>query len=170
MAKARGFSETLVTIMPKYFALSLFLFLSSAMAADFTVIDLDGHSQSLVAYRGKWIVVNFWATWCPSCAGEIPDLNTFHRIHHAKDAVVLGLNFDDEVSDAELKDFIRIHSIAYPMARATAAAVRALGAVTGLPTSYLVDPTGKVTARQLGPVTRIELEDFIRHHPIVYRE
>ncbi|CAK0744291.1 cytochrome c biogenesis protein CcmG, thiol:disulfide interchange protein DsbE [Gammaproteobacteria bacterium] len=156
--------------MPSQFILSLFLFLSSAMATDFSVVDLDGHSQSLAAYRGKWVVVNFWATWCPSCCGEIPDLNTFHRNHHTQDAVVLGLAFDDDTSDAELRNFVRIHSMVYPIARATTTVAHALGAVTGLPTTYLVDPTGKVVARQLGPIAQTDIEDFIRLHPVAHQK
>ena len=57
--------------------------------------DLSGKMRSLEDYRGKWVIVNYWATWCPPCQEEIPDLVDFHDSHKDTDAVVLGVNFED---------------------------------------------------------------------------
>ena len=137
-----------------------------AVAADFTAKDMDGGRQSLSAYHGKWVVLDFWATWCPYCVEEIPELNAFYRAHHEKDAVVLGLSVDenDELKDEELKDFVQMNDIAYPVVRATPAILQAIGPVRGLPTLYLVDPAGNIVARQVGPLTRADLEQFLRRH------
>ncbi len=154
--------------MSKRLALGLLFLLVSATvaAADFSTKDLEGHPLSLADYRGKWVVINFWATWCPYCVDEISDLSAFYRAHNAKDATVLGLSVDDadEISDAELRDFVHTNNITYPIIRATQTIVRAIGPIKGLPTTYLVDPNGKVVARQLGPMTGADLEQFIRDH------
>ncbi len=153
--------------MPRSVIALLLLFsAAAALAADFSAKDLDGRSHSLAGYHGKWVVLNFWATWCPYCAAEIPDLNAFYRAHKGKDATVLGLNVEDvdALSDDELVDFVHTNAIAYPVVRTTSAMVRAIGPVRGLPTTYLLNPDGKIVARQAGPMTSADLERFISTH------
>lgn len=161
------FTSGKITSHRRIIAIILFLFLSSATAIDFVVKDLEDHAWSLADYRGKWVVINFWATWCSSCRAEIQDLNAFYLDHqHQGDVMVVGFNIFDSASDVALKKFIRGYEIAYPIARATSSVVRALGPVRVLPTTYLVDPTGKVMARQVGSVTRASIENFIRHRNV----
>ncbi|MBI5041729.1 MAG: TlpA family protein disulfide reductase, partial [Gammaproteobacteria bacterium] len=61
-----------------------------AEPVDFSLPDVQGKQRNLSEFRGQWVVVNFWATWCPPCLEEIPDLVLFHERHQAKDAMVLG--------------------------------------------------------------------------------
>lgn len=65
-----------------------------AHAIDYSLPDLDGRIQSLSQYRGKWVVVNFWATWCGTCRKEFPDLVALHEKYRDKDIVVVGINFE----------------------------------------------------------------------------
>ena len=131
-----------------------------AEVADFSLPDLDGKMHSLSDYRGKWVVVNYWATWCPPCLEEIPGLVEFHDSRKDRDAVVLGVNHEE--ADPEwLEEFVESHFITYPILRAEPEPETPLGPVMGLPTTFIVSPQGKLIARQEGAITREALEAYI---------
>ena len=143
-------------------ALFTFIVFSTAFAkeVDFTLPGLDGDQHSLSDYRGKWVVVNYWATWCRPCLEEIPELEIFHNNHHSELAVVLGLNMED-INVGELKKFVEEQFISYPILLVGEKPEQILGSVPGLPTTYLVTPKGEVVARQVGPIDAKSLENFI---------
>jgi peroxiredoxin len=127
---------------------------------DFTLPDLEGKPRTLSEFRGKWVVVNYWATWCPPCREELPELEVFHANHQEKDAVVLGVNLE-KISPERLREFVEEQFISFPVLRGQPRSRTELGVVPGLPTTYLVDPEGRVAARQVGPLTLERLEKFI---------
>jgi len=131
-----------------------------AEVGNFTLPDINGNKVNLSDYRGKWVVVNYWATWCPPCLTEIPELIAFHDDHQKKDAIVLGVAFED-IKLPELKEFVEEYFISYPILVQKPAAKSDLGVITGLPTSFLIGPTGEIVAQQTGPVTAKLIEDFI---------
>ncbi len=138
------------------------LLVASSVAAekvDFTLPDLEGKSVSLSDFRGKWVIVNYWATWCPPCLEEIPDLVALYEANPDK-IVVLGVDYE-EVDLDYLKEFTDSHFMSYPIVRMDPVPVTALGPVLGLPTSYIVSPEGEVVARQEGPVTREAIETYL---------
>ena len=138
------------------------LLAASSVAAekvDFTLPDLEGKSVSLSDFRGKWVIVNYWATWCPPCLEEIPDLVALYEANPDK-VVVLGVDYE-EVDLDYLKEFADSHFMSYPIVRMDPVPVTALGPVLGLPTSYIVSPEGEVVARQEGPVTREAIETYL---------
>ena len=142
----------------------LFLLATSAGFAepvDYSLPDMDGKQQSLADYRGKWVVVNYWATWCPPCQEEMPDLVEFHERHKDKDAVVIGINYED-IGHDQLAAFVESFMITYPIWRSDPVATTPLGAVPGLPTTYIISPDGTPLARQVGPVTVEHLENYIK--------
>ena len=151
----------------RLFLLWLLLLLGLSLAAcaqsesvDFTLPDLEGKPRSLSEFRGKWVVVNYWATWCPPCREEMPELEVFHANHKDEDAVVLGVNMET-ISLARLREFAEEQFISFPILREQPRAHTELGRIPGLPTSYLIDPEGRVAGRQVGPLTLQSLERLI---------
>jgi len=142
--------------------LSALLFTITAVAepVDYSLPDLQGTTHSLADYKGKWVIVNYWATWCPPCQEEIPDLVDFHERHKDKDAVVIGINFED-IGKEQLVAFVESFLISYPVLRSDPLPVTPLGPVPGLPTTYIIAPDGSPVARQVGPVTGQQLDEYI---------
>ena len=134
----------------------------AALAVDMPLTAVDGSQDNLRNYQGKWPVVNYWATWCPPCIVEMPELQSFHDEHASKNAVVLGIN-SEVISRPRLQEFLEDYFITYPNFVSTPAQQSELGLIPGLPTTFLVNPDGKVVARQVGPVTREMIEQFIQN-------
>jgi thiol-disulfide isomerase/thioredoxin len=131
-----------------------------AEPVDFTLNDVSGKPRSLSEFRGKWVIVNYWATWRPPCLDEIPDLIEFHEKHKDTDAVVLGINFE-EVDPGYLQEFVDTHFMTYPVLSMDPEPVTPLGPVMGLPTTYIISPQGDRVARQEGPITGDAIEAFL---------
>jgi thiol-disulfide isomerase/thioredoxin len=131
-----------------------------AEPVDYSLPDVNGKTHSLADYRGKWVIVNYWATWCPPCLEEIPELIDFHERHKDSDAVVLGVNFED-IGVEQLNSFVDSLFISYPILRSEPLPATPLGPIPGLPTTYIIAPDGSPVARQVGPITGEQLEDYI---------
>ncbi|MFZ5620480.1 MAG: TlpA family protein disulfide reductase [Pseudomonadota bacterium] len=129
-------------------------------AVDYELPDLEGRVRSLDEYRGKWVVVNYWATWCGTCLKELPDLIALHENNRGKDIAVIGIDFESIAPDS-LQDFVAGHAIPYPVLRSEPVPVTPLGPVPALPTTYIIDPEGTVVAGEIGIVTRENIEDYI---------
>jgi thiol-disulfide isomerase/thioredoxin len=129
-------------------------------AENFAFKDMQGKEQRLSDYKGKWVLVNFWATWCPPCLEEIPDLVDMHNAHKASDLVVIGVVMSSSLDS--VKSFAEQLDISYPIVIGTSKIVAQIGKVEALPTSYLYDPTGKLVSYQAGIVTREAIENYIR--------
>ena len=138
------------------------LLLTAPLAAepvDFTLDNLDGKPVSLSDFRGKWVIVNYWATWCPPCLDEIPDLVQLYE-DNRDTLVVLGVDFE-EVNTEYLREFVDSHMMSYPVMHMEPLPVTPLGPVQGLPTTYIISPQGELVARQEGQVTREVIEKYI---------
>ena len=119
----------------------------------------DGGHFDLARQRGKWVVVNFWATWCAPCLKEIPDLAEFDA--KRDDVQVIGLAYE-EIERADMQAFLVEHPISYPIAIIDVTAPPAdFGTPPGLPMTVLVAPDGKVAKKFFGPTTSAQLEQLI---------
>lgn len=146
--------------------LAMFMLSATASTSDIEFVDLDGKTVKLADFKGKWVVVNYWATWCPPCRVEMPELGFFYEAHKDKDAIVLGVNY--ETSDvAKVKAFLDEQLIKFPIVRQKGGADgknTPFGPLKGLPTSYMVSPEGKVLAARTGMVDQKMLESFIQKY------
>jgi thiol-disulfide isomerase/thioredoxin len=130
-------------------------------APDKQLSRLDGPGTGDIAdYRGHWVLVNFWASWCAPCRSEAPALESFQREHAAQGFTVLGINLDDNTGDAS--EFVRRYGLTYPQLRDGDGSDRrdAYG-MTGFPESFLVDPSGKLALIRRGAVDESYLTDQV---------
>ena len=125
---------------------------------DFTLQQLHGETVSLSDYRQKFVVLNYWATWCAPCRKEIPDLSSLHESRD--DIVVLGLAFED--TDMETFDeFLEEYHPSYPILLVDVyAPPEPFGAPKALPTTIILGPEGNPVKTFMGPVTREAIESF----------
>jgi thiol-disulfide isomerase/thioredoxin len=143
--------------------LLLALMTSWVQAADFSVTDTNGKTHTLSGYKGKWVLVNYWATWCPPCLEEIPDLIALHE-NKKNNLVVIGVAMDYR-NAKQVTDFAEGLLVDYPIVLGTPEIVRQIGPVQGLPTTYLFNPDGKMVAQQVGLITRESVESYIAGKP-----
>ncbi|MEO8166541.1 MAG: TlpA disulfide reductase family protein [Betaproteobacteria bacterium] len=127
-------------------------------AENFTVTDADGKTHSLEGYRGKWLIVNFWATWCPPCLEEIPDLVAVKEAR--KDVQVIGIAM--EFQDAkQVLQFAEGMFVNYPIVLGNRKISDGIGRVDGLPTTFIYDPQGRLAVRHVGKIARKQIERLI---------
>lgn len=138
-------------------------FFTTVQGADLILPDMDGKDRALSEFHGKWVLVNFWATWCPPCIEEMPELERFHKAHKDSDAVVVGVNMED-IELAELKEFVENMFISYPILLAPPDGTTVLGRIPALPTSLLISPQGKLIDRHIGSVTAEMIDRMIERH------
>ena len=141
-------------------ALLLALTLCSSSAHAFVLQDTEGKTHKLADLRGKWIVVNFWATWCAPCVNEIPDLAAFAK-KHPDNTLVLGVALDyDNVP--KVKAFAKKVGLTYPLVLGEKQSERFFGKPKGLPTTLVYDPAGKQVLNKTGTVTGEQLEELMK--------
>lgn len=121
---------------------------------------VDGGHINIDDHRGRWVLVNYFATWCVPCRQEHPDLVRFHERHQALgDLEVIGVVYSDS-SDA-VREFRRDNGGTWPMAEDPDGKIALDWGVTGVPESFLVTPSGIVVAKLLGGVTDAQLEQLL---------
>ena len=123
------------------------------------VATLDHGDYDVAERRGKWVVVNFWATWCAPCLKEMPELSALDAMNEHVE--VIGLAYED-IDVAAMREFLDSHPVAYPIAIIDVYDPPAdFETPRGLPMTYLLAPDGKVAERFLGPVTAADIERVI---------
>jgi thiol-disulfide isomerase/thioredoxin len=130
------------------------------VAAEFHVDDTNGKTHTLEKYLGKWVLVNFWATWCPPCLEEIPEFSELYQSRKNKDLMVFGIAVDFANPKLVL-EFAERQKMSYPLILGDDDVTAQFGKINVLPTTFLYDPKGKKVLHRIGPLTRAELEKLI---------
>jgi len=115
---------------------------------DFSLHDLSGNNVRLSDFSGKVVLLNFWATWCPPCRAEIPQLESLYKEYKDKGLVVLGVDLQE--APAGVRDFVSKNKMTYPVLLDTSGQIGGSYGVRSIPTTYLVDKQGNVTSGTLG--------------------
>ena len=132
-----------------------------AAAPDFTVTALDGKEIRLSALKGKVVMLDFWATWCPPCKAEIPHFIELQNAYGPKGLEIIGLSVDQEGPEV-VRAFVREHGVNYAMAMAGQDLVQRYGGIRGIPTTFLVDKEGRVAKKLVGYQDKQVFESQIR--------
>jgi thiol-disulfide isomerase/thioredoxin len=131
------------------------------VAPEYRYQTLAGSDISSEALRGKVVLVNFWATWCPPCRVEMPLLQRMAERHREAGLVVVGFSVDVD-PPARVRAFLAERGITYPVAIVGREAERAFGGVRGYPTSFLLDRNGRIRHKALGPLAMASFEPAVR--------
>jgi peroxiredoxin len=126
--------------------------------ADFTLTELSGKSWTLKEQRGKVVLVNFWATWCPPCRKEMPDLETLYRDFKDQNFVILAIS--DEDAD-KVKPFVAKQKVTYPILLDPGRKVHELFEVVGIPKTFIYDRDGKLVAQSIDMRTRKQFLEML---------
>jgi peroxiredoxin len=129
-------------------------------APGFSLKGIDGRTYSLDAYRGKVVVLNFWATWCIPCRAEMPDLEHEARAHRSDPVAVVGVDWKE--SAGPVQEFTRGLGLTYPILLDSDGRAYDAYHVSALPTTFIVDGAGRLVKTRLGIASRDEVEAEIK--------
>ena len=133
---------------------------SVQMVPDFTLAGLDGNPVALSDFRGHYVLLNFWATWCPPCQAELPELQAYYTDYRSKGFVLLGIDVQEDPT--MVSTFLQQRGFDYPVGVDTTGAVHASFGTNSLPLSVLVGPNGELIKMwRPGAITRSMLEQDV---------
>jgi thiol-disulfide isomerase/thioredoxin len=147
----------------RYFFLAVLMSLAISTAAaeqGFVVKDLNGKQHHLSDYKGKWVLVNYWATWCPPCLEEIPDLVSLYDQRKNKDVMVIGVALQYK-SVKSVTDYVDDMLMSYPIVLGDDKVTAQIGPAEVLPTTYIYNPQGQLVKTRRGLITRQYIEKLI---------
>lgn len=126
-------------------------------AANFSLKSADGTSYELSKYKGKVVVVNFWATWCGPCRKEIPDFIEAYKKHRGNGLEIIGISLDQD-GWTKVTPFVKQSKINYPVVLGDQQVVENYGGINAIPTTFIVDRNGNIVDQHTGTMTLKELE------------
>ena len=135
-------------------------FAATAAKPTLKVATLDGKTFDLSTQAGKWVIVNYWATWCSPCLKELPDISAYVSEHKDKVAAI-GLAFEDS-DKADIEKYLKAHPLSYPVAQVDVIEPpKDFDTPKGLPNTYVIAPDGHVAKAFMGPITSSDLDAVI---------
>jgi peroxiredoxin len=133
---------------------------SHLLAPDFTLPTTDGQSLRLSSYRGKVVLLDFWATWCDPCREEIPHFVQLQKNYGDRGLQIIGISMDD--SPEPVRPFYQQLHMNYPVVLGTAKTGELFGGILGLPTAFLIDRNGRIDAKHIGATDAAVFEKEIK--------
>ena len=130
-----------------------------SVAPDFSLMDLNRQPLDLANYRGKVVLLDFWATWCTPCRGEIPHFVEFQDKYRDQGLQVIGISMDD--GPKPVREFYQQFKMNYPVALGNEKVADAYGGVLGLPVTFLIERDGRIAAKYVGEVQMPTLDQGI---------
>lgn len=131
-------------------------------APDFTLKTIDGNEIRLSNLKGKPVLINLWASWCPPCRYEMPDIQAAYEKYKAKELVVLGIDFTAQDDLKDVAAFVKELKLTFPiLLDVTGEVSTGLYGMRGLPTSYFIDPEGVIRRIQIGAMLPDKLEGYL---------
>ena len=134
--------------------------LHAQKAPDFTFKSLDGEEYSLIDFKGKVIVLNFWATWCGPCVHEMPDLEKLYQNYNEKGLQVLGLTLQSKKKQIPGK--IKKTGVTYPILLDAESAVNTYGPFNAVPTTFIINRKGEIVKQIVGARSYKQFENMIK--------
>ncbi|MBI2782251.1 MAG: TlpA family protein disulfide reductase [Chloroflexi bacterium] len=134
-------------------------FVGTSNGKQVRLTDVDGRPVRIEDFRGRPLWINFWATWCPPCQQETPDLRAAYEAHKAEGLVLLAIDIQEPI--ATVRDFYAKYALTYDIGLDPTGAVLATYNVFGLPTHYFVDRSGVIRDRYFGPLTRKQMDEKV---------
>lgn len=125
-------------------------------APEFTLPTLDGETISLSDLRGQAVVLNFWASWCPPCRAEMPDLERLYQTYRTDNLVVIGVNLQE--SPVTVRSFVEREGLGFPIVLDRDGSVTNLYRIIPLPTTFFIDPDGIITAKYEGRLSARDMD------------
>ena len=122
-------------------------------APDFALKSFDGKTVKLSDYKGKVVIIDFWATWCPPCRKGIPDLISIQN-EYKNDVVIIGISLDSEKTLKDVPGFVKSYGINYPIVYGNEKVVTDYGGIQGIPTAFVVDKKGNIVDKHVGLVPK----------------
>jgi len=129
-------------------------------APDFTLTDISGHPLQLADYKGKVVLLDFWATWCAPCRSEIPKFVEWQKQYGPEGLQVIGISMDD--SDKPVPGFVQQFGIDYPIALGDAKLADQYGGVLGLPVTFVIGRDGQIHHKHVGLTDMALLEGEVK--------
>ncbi len=124
----------------------------------FAAATLDGEREAVAAYAGRPVLLNVWATWCHPCREEIPALEALHREYAPQGLAVLGVSIDQRGQEQQIREFLAEYGASYAIWLDPAGDVQSTFSTIGVPTTFLIGPTGTVLWKHVGPVRADDAE------------
>jgi thiol-disulfide isomerase/thioredoxin len=131
-----------------------------AVSVNFVLKDTAGVKHQLSNYKGKWVLINYWATWCPPCLEEVPDLVNLYDRRKKKDLMVIGVVLDYK-SVKEVTDYVDDMLMSYPIVLGDDAVTVQIGSAQVLPTTFIYNPQGELVKIKHGLITKQYIEKII---------